>query len=90
MTTSLLVSLCALLLAPAAPVERYDSTEGARISESANGTREIVIDDDETIEGEVLAPGGVNIRSRQADNHRSLISIRGEFIPQLIALSTDI
>jgi hypothetical protein len=94
MSKTLLVSLCALLLLPAAasaaPAERYDSEEGARITETEGGTREIVIDDDEEIEGESLVPGGINIRSRVGTLHRSLISVRGEFIPQLVALSNDI
>lgn len=94
MPKTLLFSLCALLLLPAsasaAPAERYDSDEGARISEAADGTREIVIDDDEAIEGESLVPGGVNIIGRMSTRHRSLISVRGEFLPQLIALSHDI
>jgi hypothetical protein len=94
MSKTLLVSLCALLLLPAvasaAPAERYDSDEGARITETAGGTREIVIDDDEQIEGDSLVSGGINILTRKAGDHRSLISVRGEFIPQLIALSNDI
>jgi hypothetical protein len=94
MAKTLLVPLCALLLLPAlasaAPAERYDSDEGARITEAGDGTREIVIDDDEAIEGEVLVPGGVQINSRKGKVHRSMITIRGEFIPLLIGLSNDI
>ncbi len=94
MAKTMLLPLCALLLFPAiasaAPAETYDSNEGARISEAADGTREIVIDDDETVEGELLNPNGVQINSRKFRDHASLISIRGQFIPQLIALSTDI
>lgn len=94
MPKTLLVPLCALLLLPAtasaAPAERYDSDEGARIIEAADGTREIVIDDDEAIEGEVLVPGGIQVNSRKGKEHRSMIGIRGEFIPMLIWLSNDI
>lgn len=95
MTKPLALSLCALLLAPltasAAPAERYDADEGARIRDGADGTtREIVIEDDESVEGESLMPGGVNILGRKAGDHRSLISVRGEFIPMLISLSNDI
>lgn len=94
MTKPLALTLCALLLAPltasAAPAERYDADEGARIRDDGNGTREIIIEDDESVEGESLMPGGVNVLGRKAGEHRSLISVRGEFIGKLIALSYDI
>ncbi|MFV8753406.1 hypothetical protein ACNOYE_22885 [Nannocystaceae bacterium ST9] len=94
MPKTLLLPLCALLLFPtmasAAPAERYDSDEGARVREGEDGTRHLIIDDDEMIEGDRLVPGGVQITSRVGTDHRSLISVRGEFIPQLIALSNDI
>jgi hypothetical protein len=94
MPKTLLVPLCALLLLPAtasaAPAERYDSEEGARVTDNGDGTREIIIEDDEAVEGELLESGFIDVQSRKGKAHRSLISIRGTFTAQLIALSNDI
>jgi hypothetical protein len=94
MPKTLLVPLCALLLLPAtasaAPAERYDDEEGARIIEGEGGTREIIIEDDESVEGELLESGFINVNSRRGKDHRSMITIRGQFTAQLIALSNDI
>lgn len=91
-----LLPLCAALLlmptiASAAPApQHYDPDEGANVTEGSDGTRHIEILDGDSIEGEKLQPGGVNVRGMQGKKHASMISIRGEFIPELLKLATDI
>lgn len=96
MTKTLLPLCTALLLFPATALAApspndgsYINDEGARVSEEGD-VRTVVIEDGDDIAGETLAPGGVNVNSRRANAHKSLISIRGEFLSQLIELSADI
>lgn len=75
------------LAAPESPAERND--EGAIVSEDA-GVREVIFDQEDSIEGEVLTPGGAKVGGQRAKEHASMIGIRGEFVAQLIWLSNDI
>lgn len=91
--TKYLLPLCAALLliptaASAAPTPTT-TDEGGKVSQTGE-IREIVFDKDDNVDGEVLKPGGVNVGGRVAKIHKSMISIRGEFIPELIKLSQDI
>ncbi|PRP97642.1 hypothetical protein ENSA5_31480 [Enhygromyxa salina] len=93
-----LLPLCAALLllptaAAAAPSPSSSAAgpattdEGAKVADGP--TREYIFEDD-SIEGEVLKPGGVHVGGRIAKDHQNMIGVRGEFIPQLIMLSFDI
>lgn len=89
-----LLPLCAALfllpaIASAAPAQTND--EGASVKTDAKSSvREIIFDQEDNVDGEVLKPGGVNVGGQVAKAHANMIGIRGEFIPQLIALSNDI
>ena len=82
--TKYLLPLCAaLLLLPTVALAAPASNDDAPM-------REIVIEDDDNIEGEVLKPGGVHVGGAAAKRHANMIGIRGEFIPMLIKLSNDV
>src|SRR5690554_2445234 len=89
----LLAPLCAALIllpassfaAPASSDGSYTNDEGATVT-----VREVVIDDGDSIEGEILSAEGKQIRGTMHDRHKSLISLRAQFTAQLIALSNDI
>ena len=40
--------------------------------------------------GELLSPDGANINSRPGNRHKSLITIRPHFIPQMINMANDV
>jgi hypothetical protein len=91
MKTYLLPLCAALFLLPtvafAAPAGTNE--EGATVN-TDGPVRELIFTLDDEIEGEVLVPGGVHVGGRVAEDHANMIGIRGEFIPELIALSYDI
>lgn len=92
MTQRLLPLCAALLLAPAtalaAPVQIND--EGAEVEQLDDQTRQVTFTDDETVEGENFRPGGTQIRGAHKIFHKTMFTIRSEFIPELIAMSFDI
>lgn len=95
-----LVPLCAaLLLLPATAFAQpttdgektwIDNDEGATVTQKDDGTRVVVIDDDDEVVGDRLNPEGVQLHGVNAVVHRSMISVRGQFLPELIQLSLDI
>ena len=90
--TKYLLPLCAaLLLLPsvafAAPAEANE--EGATVN-NEGPVRELIFEIGDELQGEVLEPGGTNVGGAVAKKHATMIGIRGEFIPELIALSYDI
>jgi hypothetical protein len=91
-----LLSICAALLllpttALAAPGEKASrNDEGASVSERDGNVREVIFDTSDTVDGEVLAPNGVQVGGDIAKAHASMIGIRGQFTNQLIWLSNDI
>ncbi|NVB42420.1 hypothetical protein G6O69_31645 [Pseudenhygromyxa sp. WMMC2535] len=100
-TKPLLLPLCAaLLLLPSAALAApspdsgsqtwVDSDEGATVTQHANGVREIVIDDGDTIDGETLSPNGAIVRGPLATIHASMITIRPHFMDALSSVSRDI
>jgi hypothetical protein len=104
MKTNSLLLCAALLLAPATSFGSSFTTsfsppapgagspvndEGAKLTQTGT-VRELIFDTGDTVEGETLAPGGANIQGKVNERHRSMISIRGEFLSQLITLSRDI
>lgn len=96
MKTQSLLLCAALLLLPAtsfaAPAPGAGSPandEGAKVTQT-DTVRELIFDTGDSVEGETLKPGGANIQGKVNKRHRSMISIRGEFLPQLITLSRDI
>ena len=74
--------------AAAAPAQTT-TDEGGKVTQTGE-VREIVFDKDDNVDGEVMKPGGVNVGGRVAKIHKSMISIRGSFIPELVKLSQDI
>jgi hypothetical protein len=94
MKTHLLTLCAALLLLPttalAAPASAPRNDEGAAVSERDGNVRELIFDTEDTVDGEVLLPNGVNVGGNVAKEHASMIGIRGQFINHLIALSNDI
>ncbi|EDM78588.1 hypothetical protein PPSIR1_15160 [Plesiocystis pacifica SIR-1] len=96
--TKTLLPLCAALLllpttafaaAPEATTTSYDNDEGATVIENNEGGREFIFGDDDVV-GENLNPNGVHIASRRGVAHESFITIRPQFVPELITLSMDI
>lgn len=89
--TKYLLPLCAALFllpatASAAP-ERNE--EGARVDRSGPVTT-LEFDEGDTVDGETLSPTGTHVGGATAKVHRSMITIRGVFTPELIRLSLDI
>ena len=64
--------------------------EGARIISDDGETRELVIDDGESVSGDLLSAGGANITGAKAIQHAGLITIRKTFTDHLLRLSHDI
>ncbi len=93
MKTHLLTLCAALILLPttalAAPTATPRNDEGASMRDDG-GVRELIFDTEDTVDGEVLLPNGVNVGGRIAKEHASMIGIRGQFLVQLAALSNDI
>jgi hypothetical protein len=95
--TKTLLPLCAALLlfpatgfaAPASGDGSYVNDEGARVTQNGE-TREIVIDDGESIDGELLRANGEDLSGRPGLTHKNMISIRVNFLSQIIKLSADI
>ena len=54
-----------------------------------DGSATYVFDDD-NVDGEILRPMGENVGSRNRSRHASLITIRDNFIGELIRLANDI
>lgn len=46
--------------------------------------------DDDNVDGEILRPEGANVGSRNRSRHASLITIRNNFIGEMIRLADDI
>ena len=91
--TKYLLPLCAALLllpatASAAPAGDLNE-EGARVDKSGAVTV-LEFGDGDNVDGEVLSPNGANIAGRMAKVHKSMITIRGVFTPELIRLANDI
>jgi RNA polymerase sigma-70 factor (ECF subfamily) len=75
--------------APApAPVSDQDADDAAR-RPSAGNTTVYWFEGDE-VGGEVLAPGGLNVNTRASENFKSMIEIRGHFMPELVTAAMDV
>ena len=93
----ILLPLCAALIllpaigfaAPGSNDGSYINDEGATVTQ-AGEVRSVVIEDGDSIAGEILRAGGTHIPGLAHDRHQSMIDIRGAFTAQLIALSNDI
>ncbi len=83
-TTLALLAAIALGFAPASDQD----ADAAAYTGSANGTNYYEFGDD-SIDGEVLSAEGANIESRPNVRHRSLITLRPHFIPELTTLALD-
>jgi hypothetical protein len=95
--SKILLPLCAALLlfpatgfaAPSPSDGSYVNDEGARVTQTGE-VREIVIDDGEEIDGELFKAMGEDLGGRPPVAHKSLISLRVNFLTQLNRLSADI
>ena len=95
--TKTLLPLCAALLlfpatsfaAPASGDGSYVNDEGARVTQNGE-VRELVIDDGDDINGDTFRGFGENVHTRVPGKHASMITIRTNFLTQLINLSADI
>ncbi len=87
-----LAVLLALALSPAAaaaaPANDQDADEAAR--RTGPGQSKEFIYDDEEIDGDSLRPDHQSVHARPPSKHHSLITIREHFIPQLLAMATDV
>lgn len=92
-----LLPLCAALLlfpatgfaAPAPSDGSYVNDEGARVTQTGE-VREVIIDDGEDIDGEVFKAMGEDLSGRAGLTHKNMISLRTNFLSQMIKLSTDL
>ena len=85
------ILLAALLVSLSSPAfaAQPDADASALKGKGKDGSSVYVFDDD-SIEGEILRPEGVNLNSRGKSAIASLITIRQMFISELIQLSNDI
>ena len=92
-----LLPLCAALLlfpvtgfaAPAPNDGSYVNDEGARVIQTGE-VRELIIDDGEDIDGELFKAMGEDLNGRPGLTHKNLITLRTNFLSQMIKLSTDL
>jgi hypothetical protein len=92
-----LLPLCAALLlfpatslaAPAPSDGSYVNDEGSRVIQTGE-VREVIIDDGEDIDGELLKAMGEDLNGRAGLTHKNMISVRTNFLSQLLELSTDL
>lgn len=94
MRRSALVILPALALslslsADAQAAQPQDADAAALQKGGGDGQATYVFDDD-NVDGEILRPEGANVGSRNRSRHASLITIRNNFIGELIRLANDI
>lgn len=95
--TKTLLPICAALLlfpatgfaAPASDDGSYINDEGARVTQNGE-VREIVIDDGESVDGELFRAMGEDLGGRPPLVHNSMINLRVNFLAQLNKLSADI
>lgn len=92
MTKPLLTLCAALLLLPAtafaAPAPSIND-EGASVSQEGE-VRKLVFNEGDEIDGDSLAPTGEQINAGVRIRHASMISIRENFLAQLVSLTADI
>lgn len=64
------------------------SDEGAVVEK--RGDTRILIYEGDTLEGEVLSPGGAAVTGHVGARHASLVGIRPHFVRELVRLSYDL
>lgn len=72
-----------------APVKTDQDADDAALVSNGEVSREYIFEGD-SLEGEVLSPGGIDVQSRAGIRHQSLITIRGHFLRELISLGRDV
>lgn len=97
---SLTVLPALALLLVAAPAHAAPAAGGVSAPDSAQsdegavvekrGDTRILIYEGDTLEGEVLSPGGAAITGQVGARHASLVGIRPHFVRELIRLSHDL
>jgi hypothetical protein len=93
MTLRLTVLLALALspsLASAAPAKATDTDADAAARRTTANKTTIYDFENDTVGGEVLSPDGANINSRPGNKHKSLITIRPHFIPQMLKMANDV
>jgi hypothetical protein len=86
-TIAALVTLSVAVPAAAATGPVYND-EGA-IVDTSGPTKRLLFEEGETLEGEVLRLDETTLYSNRGRHHKSLISIKSDFIYELIMLSLD-
>jgi hypothetical protein len=71
-------------------VDSDEDADAAALSGRVNGTSQYTKFEDEVVEGQTDAPGGVNVVSRGDVTMKSLLRIRGHFLPELVRMATDV
>jgi hypothetical protein len=70
-----------------APTSDADADEAAL--EGRNGNASYYDFEDDSVQGEVLRPEGVNLFMRGETGHESMLRLRTDFIPELHRLALD-
>ncbi|MBL9101317.1 MAG: hypothetical protein JNL82_10190 [Myxococcales bacterium] len=72
----------------AAPAKTdVDADAAAR---KTNGKTTVYDFENDHVPGELMSPEGANINSRVGTRHKSLITIRPHFVPQMIQMANDV
>jgi hypothetical protein len=75
--------------APARLAEPSDASDEGALVERRGDSR-ILIYEGDTLEGEVLSPGGATVAGHIGARHASLVGIRPHFVRELVRLSNDL
>lgn len=77
--------------APAPTVSDQDADDRARANARTNAAGTTVLDfENDNVDGEVLSPDGTTIPGSTGATFKSLIKIRGTFMPEMIKMSFDV
>lgn len=67
-----------------------EDADAAALQKGGKDGEATYVFDDDNVDGEILRPEGANVGSRNRSRHASLITIRNNFIGEMIRLANDI